>query len=77
MSNVLTERFCQESLKNYFGPQRAIDARKDNPSIWVFGLISSEIRIFRQIAGNVCGQYIGIADFFNEALPCCKKPKKD
>ena len=78
---VLTERFCQDPPENYFGQQRAIGARKDNPSIRDFGFNDNSIRnqkIFRPIAGNVCvGQDIGMVDFTNEALPCRKKPKKD
>ena len=30
---VLSERFCQDDLENYFGRQRAIGRRRDNPSI--------------------------------------------
>ena len=29
---VLTERFCQDSLENYFGRQRSMGRRKDNSS---------------------------------------------
>ena len=36
---VLTERFCQDPLENYFGRQRSMGARKDNPSIRDFGYI--------------------------------------
>ena len=32
VSYVLTERFCQDPLENYFGKQRSSGARKDNPS---------------------------------------------
>ena len=28
---ILSERFCQDDLENYFGRQRAIGSRKDNP----------------------------------------------
>lgn len=30
---VLSEKFCQDDLENYFGRQRAIGRRKDNPSV--------------------------------------------
>ena len=33
VSYVLTERFCQDALENYFGKQRAIGRRKDNPNV--------------------------------------------
>ena len=78
---VLTEKFCQDTLENYFGQQRAIGARKDNPSIRNFVFNDNFIRnqkIFRPITGNVFGgQDIGMVDFTNEALPSRKKPKKD
>lgn len=30
---VFSEKFCQDDLENYFGRQRAIGRRKDNPSV--------------------------------------------
>ena len=30
---VLTERFCQDTLENWFGRQRSLGLRKDNPSM--------------------------------------------
>ena len=30
---VLTERFCQDSVENYFGRERSVGRRKDNPSL--------------------------------------------
>ena len=30
---VLSERFCQDDIENYFGRQRAIWRRKDNPNV--------------------------------------------
>ena len=77
---VLTERFSQDPLKNYFGQQRAIGGRKDKPSVRDFGFNDNSIRnqkIFEPIAGNVCGEDICMIYFTNEALPCRKKPKKD
>ena len=59
--------------------QRAIGARKDNPSIRDFGFNDNSIRnqkIFGPTAGNVCRQDIGMINFTNDALPCRKKPKK-
>ena len=41
---VLTERFCQDPLENYFGQQGVIDARKDNPSVHDFGFNDNSIR---------------------------------
>ena len=53
---VLTERFSQDQLENYFGRQRSIGGRKDNPAIRDFGYNDNSIRnqkVFRPIAGNV------------------------
>ena len=30
---VSSEKFCQDTLENYFGKQRAIGGRRDNPNI--------------------------------------------
>lgn len=55
VSYVLTERFCQDPLENYFGRQRSMGRRKDNPTIRDFGFNDNTIRnqkIFYPIAGN-------------------------
>ena len=55
---VLTERFCQDPLENYFGRQRSLGVRKDNLSSRDFGYSDNSIRnqhIFKPIAGNVQG----------------------
>eukprot|EP00112_Aurelia_sp_Birch-Aquarium-sp1_P016687 Seg3808.2 transcript_id=Seg3808.2/GoldUCD/mRNA.D3Y31 product="DNA transposase THAP9" pseudo=true protein_id=Seg3808.2/GoldUCD/D3Y31 len=52
---VLTERFCQDPLENYFGRQRSMGRRKDNPSLRDFGFNDNSIRnqkMFHPIAGN-------------------------
>ena len=41
---VLTERFCQDVLENYFGKQRAIGRRKDNPNVRDAGFIDNIIK---------------------------------
>ena len=33
ISYILSERFCQDGLENYFGRQRAIGHRRDNPTV--------------------------------------------
>ena len=75
---VLTERFCQDALENYFGHQRAMGARKDNPSLRDFGYNDNTIRnqkIFRPIAGNVMGQ--GMVEISNDPVPCRKRARKE
>ena len=57
VSQVLTERFCQDPLENYFSEQRSSGVRKDKPSLYDFGYNSIIIRnqkVFKPIAtGNV------------------------
>jgi len=75
---VLTERFCQDPLENYFGRQRSMGARKDNPSLRDVGYNDNTIRnqkIFRPIAGN-SRQLDPYAEISNEPVPCRKRPKK-
>ena len=53
---VLSERFCQDDLENYFGRQRAIGRRRDNPSVKDVGYNDSTIKSqfsVRPIQGNV------------------------
>ena len=53
---VLTEVFCQDYLENYFGKQRAVTCRKDNPNLRNTGyndnIINSQFIIW-PLAGNV------------------------
>eukprot|EP00795_Rhopilema_esculentum_P002220 gene2220-17825_t len=54
---VLTERFCQDSLENYFGHQRSLGRRKDNPTLRDFGYNDNTIRNLKDLqpiaGGNV------------------------
>ena len=72
---VLTERFCQDPLENYFGRQRSLRSRKDNPSMADFGYNDNIIRnqkISKPIAhGNVADcEIVALTD---EQLPYQKK----
>ena len=44
VSHVLTERFCQDPLENYFGKQHSSGDRKDNPSLYSLGCNDNTIR---------------------------------
>ena len=48
MEFVLLERFCQEPLEEYFGVQRQLGRRNDNPDLCVFGYNDNSIRIQRE-----------------------------
>ena len=53
---VLSEKFCQDDVENYFGRQRAIGRRKDNPNVkdTLYGdnIIKTQFDV-THIAGNV------------------------
>ena len=58
---VLSERFMQDVLEDYFGHQRAKGGRSDNPTAQQFGYNDLRIAAQRDIApvlkGNVGGRY--------------------
>ena len=58
---VLSERFMQDVLEDYFGHQRAKGGRADNPSAYEFGYNDLTIEAQRDIApvvrGNVGGRF--------------------
>ncbi|CAB4010182.1 Transposable element P transposase, partial [Paramuricea clavata] len=61
---VLTERFCQDDVEEYFGYQRAQGRRSDNPSAAEFGYNDLRIATLRDVApqsieGNVSGRHSG------------------
>ena len=70
---ILSERFCQDSLENYFGKQRAIGRRKDNPSVKDVGyndnIIKTQFSV-QAIAGNVR------ADPLNQDIDTTQLPKR-
>ena len=75
---VLTERFCKDPLENWFGRQRSLGSRKDNPSMVDFGYNNNAIRNqkhFKSIAnGNIAdSRMFALTD---ESLPCWK-PKNE
>ena len=42
---VLTERFCHDEIDEYFGSQRQLGRRSDNPDLQMFGYNDNTIRI--------------------------------
>ena len=76
---VLTERFWQDPLENYFGRQRSMGHRKDNPSLRDFGYNDNTIRtqkIFRPIAGNCQNDDEQLNKIDVETVPCRKSIRK-
>ena len=61
---MLTERFCQNDVEEYFGYQRAQRRRSDNPTAAEFGYNALKIATLRDVApqsveGNVSGRHSG------------------
>ena len=57
---VLTERFCQDEIEEYFGSQRQLGWRSDNPDLQMFGYNDNTIRIRKNVScssGNTRGRY--------------------
>ena len=55
---VLTNRFNQDVVEEYFGRQRSLGRRSDNPTIWQFGYQDNTIRMQRSVVpvtGNTKG----------------------
>jgi len=76
---ILTERFCQDPLENYFGRQRSLGARKDNPTLRDVGFNDNSIRnqkVFRPIAAGNCIDQSSV-EISDEKVPCKKKFKHD
>ena len=73
---VLSERFCQDDLENYFGRQRAIGRRKDNPTVRDAGYNDNTIKSqfsVRPIAGNVQGNISKFNNIDDTPLPKRRK----
>jgi len=75
---LLSNNIC--AYENYFGRQRAMGARKDNPNLRDVGYNDNSIRnqkIFRPIAGgNVEGADKAVVEISNEPVPCRKRMKR-
>ena len=60
MSFVLTERFNQDIVEEYFGRHRGMIRRNDNPDLYQFGYNANTIRMQRSVApviGNTRGAH--------------------
>ena len=47
---VLTERFCQDEIEEYFVNQRQLGRRSDNPDIQIFGYNDNAIGIQKSVS---------------------------
>ena len=82
---VLTERFCQDDVEEYFGYQRAQGRRSDNTTATEFGYNYLKIATLRDVApqsveGNVSGRHSGQSKWSvvsQEPLPKKKSRKSE
>ena len=78
---ILTERFCQDSVEEYFGNQRKLGRRNDNPDLKAFGYNNNTIMIQREVScqsGNTRGRKDkrkAWQNVTNEPVPCKKRLK--
>ncbi len=63
---VLSNKLCQDAVEEYFGHQRALGRRCDNPTIRDFGYNANKLRIQKYLSPNTQGNTQG-----------SKKTKKD
>ena len=76
-NTTCTERFCQDPLENFFGRQRSLGARKDNPTLRDVGYNDNSIRnqkVFRPIASGNCIDQASV-EISEDSVPCRKKPR--
>ena len=76
---ILSERFCQDDVENYFGRQRAIGRRRDNPTLRDTGYNDNTIKTHysvRPIAGNVRANLNKFNDIDETPLPKRKLRRK-
>ena len=65
---VLTERFCQDTVEQYFGNQRKFGRRNENPDLYEAGYFDNTIRIQKTIScstGNTSGRYDSKKNWIN------------
>ena len=73
---ILSERFCQDDLENYFGKQQAIGRRSDNPTVHYFIYTDNTVTnqfLIRPIGGNVQGTAEKFNEICNEPFPKRRK----
>ena len=72
VSDILSKRFSQDDVENYFGRQRAIDRRCDNATVRDFSYNDDTIKLqylVRPIAGNLWRPALKFIEIITELLP--------
>ena len=76
---VLTEHFTQDPLENYFGQGRAMNKRKDNPSLRDFGYADDTIRNMKAVS-SIVGSIVSNQKILSQDItlvPCRKRKSND
>ena len=80
MEYILTERFCQDPVEEYFGNECKLGRRNDNPDVRSFEYHDNTIRIQRAVScqsGNTTGRkdrQKAWVEVTNDPLPIRTKP---
>ena len=73
---IISERLCHGDLENYFGKQRAIGCRSDNPTVHDFGYNDNTVKnqfLMNPIGGNVQGPAGEFNEIYNGPMPKQRK----
>ena len=78
---VLTERFTQDPLEEFFGKQRSFGGQNDNPTIMQFVHNTTSLRVQRSIAlepvcGNCRKRYRSKPDVKDASQPLQKRLRR-
>ena len=52
MEYVLAEKFCQDPVEEYFGGQRKMGRRSDNPDMYMFGYNNNALHVQRNVGAS-------------------------
>ena len=80
MEYILTERFCQDPVEEYFGNQRMLGRRSDNPDFNQCLYNDNTIRIQKEVSittGNTRGRYDKKRNWENISVEPIKKRKSN
>lgn len=76
VSYVLTEKFCQDDLKNYFGKQRSLGRRRDNPNMQQCRINDNIIKSSFSVVPNRGNSRQEQSKWSTSDKPLPKKPRK-
>ena len=75
VSYVLTEKFCQDDLENYFGKQRSLGRRRDNPNMEQCRINDNIIKSSFTVAPNGGNSRCEQKNWNTDSTSLSKKPR--